>query len=49
MPQSLLDAHPDRTLRIPMRAHAVRSLNLSTAAGIATYAALETLGFPDLR
>jgi tRNA(Leu) C34 or U34 (ribose-2'-O)-methylase TrmL len=26
----------------------VRSINLSTAAGIVTYAALAALGFPDL-
>jgi tRNA(Leu) C34 or U34 (ribose-2'-O)-methylase TrmL len=31
-----------------MRAAAVRSLNLSTAVGIVTYAALATLGFPEL-
>jgi tRNA (cytidine/uridine-2'-O-)-methyltransferase len=48
LPQALLDAHPTRTLRIPMRAGAVRSINLSTAAGIVTYAALAALDFPDL-
>jgi|ERR1700733_2526348 len=48
LPQSLLDAHPDRALRIPMRPGAVRSINLSTAAGVVTYAALARLGFPDL-
>jgi len=48
LPQALLDAHPDRTLRIPMRDGAVRSLNLSTAVGIVVYAALARLGFPDL-
>ena len=49
LPQALLDAHPDRALRIPMREGAVRSINLSTAAGIVTYAALAALGFPGLR
>ena len=49
LPQPLLDAHPDRALRIPMREGAVRSLNLSTAVGIVTYAALARLGFPGLR
>jgi tRNA (cytidine/uridine-2'-O-)-methyltransferase len=49
LPQALLDAHPDRALRIPMRPGAVRSINLSTAAGIVTYAALDRLGFPGLR
>jgi tRNA (cytidine/uridine-2'-O-)-methyltransferase len=48
LPQALIDAHPDRALRIPMRAGAVRSINLSTAAGVVTYAALERLGFPGL-
>jgi|SRR5665213_381185 tRNA (cytidine/uridine-2'-O-)-methyltransferase len=49
LPQALLEAHADRTLRIPMRAGAVRSLNLSTAVGIVAYAALARLGFPGLR
>jgi len=44
----VLAAHPDRTLRIPMRPQAVRSLNLSTAAGIVVYSALARLGFPGL-
>jgi tRNA (cytidine/uridine-2'-O-)-methyltransferase len=48
LPQALLDAHRTRTLRIPMRSGAVRSINLSTAAGIVTYAALAALDFPDL-
>ncbi len=48
LPAALLDTHRERTLRIPMRAGAVRSLNLSTAAGIVTYAALATLEFPGL-
>ena len=48
LPQALLEAHRSRTLRIPMRGEAVRSINLSTAAGIVTYAALAALGFPDL-
>jgi tRNA (cytidine/uridine-2'-O-)-methyltransferase len=48
LPQALLDAHRTRTLRIPMRGSAVRSINLSTAAGIVTYAALAALDFPDL-
>ena len=49
LPQALLDEHPERTLRIPMREGAVRSINLSTAAGVVTYAALARLGFPGLR
>jgi tRNA (cytidine/uridine-2'-O-)-methyltransferase len=48
LPQPLLDAHADRALRIPMRPGAVRSINLSTAAGVVTYAALARLGFPGL-
>lgn len=38
LPQSLLDAHPSRLLRIPMIPGA-RSLNLATSAGIALYEA----------
>jgi tRNA (cytidine/uridine-2'-O-)-methyltransferase len=49
LPAELLAAHPERTLHIPMREGLVRSLNLSTAAGIVTYAALAKLGFPGLR
>jgi tRNA (cytidine/uridine-2'-O-)-methyltransferase len=48
LPAAVLAAHRERTLRIPMRAGAVRSINLSTAAGIVTYAALAALGFPAL-
>jgi len=48
LPRDLLARYPERALRIPMRPDGVRSINLSTAAGIATYAALEKLGFPDL-
>lgn len=48
LPSDLIGAHADRTLRIPMRAGAVRSLNLSTAVGIAAYAALAGIGFADL-
>jgi len=49
LPQTVLDARPSRSIRIPMRASAVRSLNLSTAAGIVAYAALARIGFPALR
>ena len=49
LPQALIDAHPERALRIPMRRGSVRSINLSTAAGVVTYAALAALGFPELR
>ena len=49
LPQPLIDAHADRALRIPMREGAVRSINISTAAGVVTYAALARLGFPGLR
>ncbi len=48
LPQALLDMQPERALRIPMRPGAVRSLNLSTCVGIAAYAALARLGFPEL-
>jgi tRNA (cytidine/uridine-2'-O-)-methyltransferase len=48
LPQALLEACSERALRVPMRAGAVRSLNLSTAVGIVAYAALARLGFPSL-
>jgi len=48
LPQALLDAHPGRGIRVPMRPQSVRSLNLSTTVGIVTYAALATLEFPGL-
>jgi tRNA (cytidine/uridine-2'-O-)-methyltransferase len=48
LPAALLEQHAARALRIPMRPDSVRSLNLSTAVGIASYAALAALSFPDL-
>jgi tRNA (cytidine/uridine-2'-O-)-methyltransferase len=39
LPQSMLDRDPLRTIRIPQAPHE-RCLNLSTAAGVALYAAL---------
>lgn len=49
LPQALLDADPAHALRIPQRSGSVRSINLSTAVGIVTYAALAKLRFPGLR
>ena len=43
LPEDLLRAHWDRALTIPMRSNRVRSLNLSTAVGIAVYEALRQL------
>jgi tRNA (cytidine/uridine-2'-O-)-methyltransferase len=48
LPRDLVERHPERALRIPMREDSVRSINLSTAVGIATYAALANLGLPGL-
>ena len=42
LPESLLAAHPERCVTIPMQGHA-RSLNLATSAGIALYEALRQL------
>jgi tRNA (cytidine/uridine-2'-O-)-methyltransferase len=42
LPPDFLDRHPDRTVSIPQQP-TVRSLNLSTAAGIALYEALRQL------
>src|SRR5215469_5604167 len=46
LPRELIENNPDRALRIPMREGSVRSINLSTAVGIATYGALSKIGFP---
>ncbi|HYV34680.1 MAG TPA: tRNA (cytidine(34)-2'-O)-methyltransferase [Gemmataceae bacterium] len=43
LPQSLLDLNPEQTLTIPMLTKNVRSLNLSTTAGIVLYEALRQL------
>ena len=40
LPEELLEQNRDRAIRIPVRDEAVRSLNLSTAAGIILYEAL---------
>ena len=40
LPEELLAMHPDAAIRIPVNSDAVRSLNLSTAAGIILYEAL---------
>ena len=44
LPQQILDANPERALRIPMMGAGVRSLNLSNAVSIALYEALRQLG-----
>jgi tRNA (cytidine/uridine-2'-O-)-methyltransferase len=43
LPDALLQANPDRVVGIPVRTEHVRSLNLSTAVGIAVYEALRQL------
>ena len=40
LPDDLLARHPEATVGIPLQTQHVRSLNLSTAAGIAVYEAL---------
>jgi tRNA (cytidine/uridine-2'-O-)-methyltransferase len=40
LPESLLQAHPDQCLTIPMLAQTTRSLNLATAVGIVLYEAI---------
>jgi len=49
LPAEILSEHASFALRIPMRSDGVRSLNLATAAGIVTYAALASLDFPGLQ
>jgi tRNA (cytidine/uridine-2'-O-)-methyltransferase len=48
LPDDVVRTAGERALRIPMRAGSVRSINLSTAAGIVTYSALAKLGFPGM-
>ena len=43
----IIDAYPDRTLRLPVRA-GVRSLNLAAVVHVAAYHALAQLGFPGV-
>lgn len=47
LPDALLMRHPDRTIRIPIFSAEVRSLNLSTAAGIVLYEGLRQTGQLD--
>ncbi len=44
LPEDLLNRHVERCLRIPIFSDRVRSLNLSTAAGIVLYEALRQSG-----
>lgn len=48
LPDELLEANPERGLRLPMNDEHVRSLNLSNAAAIVIYEALKQQGFPNL-
>jgi len=45
LPDDLLERNPEQIIRIPMFEPDVRSLNLSTAAGIVLYEALRQNGF----
>ncbi|MGE4545872.1 MAG: tRNA (cytidine(34)-2'-O)-methyltransferase [Pedobacter sp.] len=44
LPKELLDKNPEHCIRIPIFSEKVRSLNLSTAAGIVLYEALRQTG-----
>lgn len=44
LPPELIAAHPDTAITIPMPGETVRSLNLSTSAGIVLYEALRQAG-----
>ena len=48
LPEKLINAHPQRAMRIPMKP-LLRSLNLSNAVSIVAYEALRQHGFPDMR
>lgn len=47
LPETLLEEHPERCLRMPMK-EGLRSLNLSNAVAIAVYEVLRQRGFPGL-
>ena len=47
IPKEILDAHPDRCVRIPM-AEGERSLNLASAAAITLYEAMRQIGYAGL-
>ena len=47
LPETLLEEHPERCLRMPMK-EGLRSLNLSNAVAIAVYEVLRQQGFPGL-
>ena len=50
LPESLLRAHPERCVRLPMLDDdAARSLNLSNTVAVGVYEALRQWGFPALR
>ncbi|NJP41284.1 tRNA (cytidine(34)-2'-O)-methyltransferase [Oscillospiraceae bacterium HV4-5-C5C] len=48
LPESLLLAHPERNIRIPMRP-GERSLNLSNSVAIVAYEVCRQHGFPDMQ
>lgn len=48
LPKSLLEANPDKCIRIPMLDEA-RSLNLSNSVAVVVYEALRQIGYPNLR
>ena len=48
LPESLLVAHPERCVRIPMREGA-RSLNLSNSVAVIVFEALRQTGFANLK
>ncbi len=48
LPEQLLFAHPDTTVRIPMRGF-IRSLNLSNSVAIAAYEVLRQWDYPELQ
>ncbi|WP_059172778.1 tRNA (uridine(34)/cytosine(34)/5-carboxymethylaminomethyluridine(34)-2'-O)-methyltransferase TrmL [Bacillus sp. FJAT-27445] len=47
LPQEVIEANPERCLRIPMNGH-IRSLNLSNTAAVLVYEALRQQNYPGL-
>lgn len=48
LPEAIHSRYADQLLKIPMRTHLVRSLNLAQSASIVLYEALRQNGFEDL-
>ncbi len=48
LPESIINAYPDKCVRIPMR-NTLRCLNLSNAAAVAVYEVLRQFDYPEMQ